>query len=227
MIKMSDVNDIISASINPVKFQVMRDKTAGRMNVSVTVKTKIGEESDKFTLPLVAVWVGQDNMAVRAWASVRSHKSKILAEIIQSSGFIRTGDRDRVLSYANGVIRYGSAPGCEITSQDDNYNTKTYYDNKAKLLKAVISAVSSYYQVVGFDNLAAIPDIIVRQFGFEEVKDYFGRAESMWLASPGSILRTDGDYESRSVLSARALKLLKVMQYVVEKRDLTELKSAV
>lgn len=150
-------------------------------------------------LPLVSVWENINSSSQRAACKAHAvvppsdaeteelRNGRLLAEVTWENIFLYcTGTPMMALTVDEHktVMRYSSEAIPFLSYSDDFGKYTPIYDNKAEAMKAVFEAVGRYSntKLAGIDYLdcSKLPDDLLTELGFTEIKDILGRGISMW-----------------------------------------------
>jgi hypothetical protein len=223
-----NIKDISFANADSCEFELLKDKTRGRMVIELNMTTTSGNKRLRYAIPIYSIWVDSDtNNAIRAFCFLqKSTRNEILFKILNKfKGITIYGHKsENTLSNHGDIIRYGCKPGLTTEIEDSDYIVHEVFESKTKMLHSIFDTIKTCKQIGGFDscNLEKIPDKFFELFGFISVKDYFGRMPPMWKARPSLILNPDASgssyhsYQySRELLKKRGELFLEVIKAIL------------
>jgi hypothetical protein len=224
VVDVSKVSNISSVKFSNCRFELLKSKKAGRFILTLNISyTDRPQKSTKYIIPIHSIWVDEfSNNVIKCFCIIRSARNFELARLISEFGMIQYDENyQMVITYNNGIIRYGTKPDIRYELEDEDYVKSEAYSTKPELVLSLLDNIKANgIQTAGFNfaNLNLIPDQLLLGFGFGMIEDYFRRSNPMWLANTGSILNPDEKrYFDGTSIRNQSVALVNIIKAIVEK----------
>lgn len=191
----------VKMSVYEVNFEILNSRADGIGVFKYTVQNKdYDEKREQAAYRLISAWIDPNKTSV-----IRAHLGfdrRIPSQhrfygLLSTEGRV-TDRRDyhtHITCDANQIIRYGrdsDHPYEQSTLSDDGRGMYTIYDSKGKALLDLLQQIDRNIPIIGLRliSLAAIPDEMLLEIGYQRIPDEFRRGADMWLGHPDWVLRS-------------------------------------
>lgn len=190
----------LNMNVEDIQFTIQEDR---RLGLCKLVYNRYSEEHTQEGLTtqfrVVSCWMdNKTGNCVKAhlYSSKTNPMHRRLIADIQYLGILQ-GRNGFCLTTDGQFIRYGMKPESKFTATDDQLDTLTYFDSKAKAINEILKGIQRYQTIGGLNliSLNRLPDTLLIETGFSKIDDLmrdhhkqakrdFPRGIPMWLGNP-------------------------------------------
>lgn len=218
-LKMNEVQVVRVDDIN-FELSVKDKKPVGQAVIDFTLvyDERSADRQLQTKIPLDTIWVDREKrVAIKSHMRISTGNAlhRMLFAAVHKFGYVRTNWSGQFLTAdRTRVIRFGPKGKDNYSDSDAEFNTYYAYDSYVQTLRLCMDRVSQYKQVGGLEavSLRHIGSEVLVEFGFEEIKDFFGVGPSMWRGNADLFLRMRDGYVPHREIAENATAFLEYVK---------------